>query len=458
MVEEIDASRHPEILFGSFSGLGKMGTQRKAFFIAYHYPPVRSAGIERTVKFLHYLPEFGYRPKVLTTSAFGGVQDDQVLRAWEPLKLYRQLFSETGKCGQVPSFVRTDPGVFKGVVKSLRRRVLIPDGQVTWLPLALLSALRTLRRDPHHLLYSTFPPASAHLLGWMLKRFTGLPWVADFRDSWLYDPLDPVLNKVGYRRTLEQGLEGAVVRGADAVVATTDVSAAYLRQTFPEAASAIEVIPNGFEPYEMGPVRSLPKQDPLFIVYTGSFSYSHPQRTPQPMLEALQGLLDDNPIWARRLRLVLVGNLSPSERQAATRLEQAGIVQIKGPHGYAGVSKLQKGAHVLLLVDHVRDWPSSNVPTKFYEYLGAGRPILALSGPGMVERMVREFKAGFHAAGDDSQAIRRVLVEIYGLFRQDALKVGAKEKDLGGFHRRELTRTLAQCFDRVLETSGEERK
>ena len=434
-----------------------MGTQRKAFFIAYHYPPVRSAGIERTVKFLHYLPEFGYRAKVLTTSAFGGVQEDHVLRAWEPLKLYRRLFNEMGQCGQVPSFLRTDPGIFRGVVKSLRRRVLIPDGQVTWLPLALMSAFRALRRDPHHLLYSTFPPASAHLLGWMLKRLSGLPWVADFRDSWVYDPLDPVLGQ-GYRRTLEQGLEGAVVRGADAVVTTTDVTAAYLSQTYPEAAGAIEVIPNGFEPYDVGTAKSLPKQDPLIIVHTGSFSYSHPRRTPHPMLEALQGLLDENPIWARRLRLILVGNLSPSERQAATPLEQAGIVQIKGPHGHTDVSELQKRAHVLLLVDHVRDWSSSNVPTKFYEYLGAGRPILALSGPGMVERMVKKFKAGFHAAGDDALAIRGILVEIYGRFRQDALKVRVKQKDLRHFHRRELTRKLAQCFDRVLETSGEERK
>ena len=76
----------------------------------------------------------------------------------------------------------------------------------------------------------------------------------------------------------------------------------------------------------------------------------------------------------------------------------------------------------------------------------------------MVERMVKKFKAGFHAAGDDALAIRGILVEIYGRFRQDALKVRVKQKDLRHFHRRELTRKLAQCFDRVLETSGEERK
>ena len=435
-----------------------MGMRRTAFFIAYHYPPVRSAGIERTVKFLHYLPEFGYRTKVLTTSAFGGVQEDQVLRAWEPLKFYRQLFNEMEPCGEVPSFVRTDPGVFSGLVRSLRRWVLIPDGQVTWLPFALRRALCALRRDSYHLLYSTFPPASAHLLGWMLKRLTGLPWIADFRDSWVYDPLDPVLDKIGCRRALEQRLEEIVVRGADAVIATTEVSAAYLRNTYPEAADVIEVIPNGFEPYDFGQAESLSRQNPLQIVHTGSFSYSHPQRTPQPILAALQSLLDENPVWARRLRLVLVGNLSPAERQAATRLEQAGIVQVKGPQGPVAVSALQRQAHVLLLVDHVRDWPSSNVPTKFYEYLGARRPILTLSGPGMVERMVKEFKAGFHAAGDDSHAIRRVLVEIYELFRRDALKVGVDESDLQRFHRRELTRSLALCFDRVIKNSGAKRK
>ena len=431
-----------------------MRTRPTVLFIAYHYPPVHSAGTERTVKFLHYLPRFGYRTRVLTTSAFGGAQDDQVLRAWEPLKLYRQIFNRWEKSEEIPSYVRTDPGVFRGLIKGLRNRVLIPDGQVTWLPLALARALHALRSGPHHLLYSTFPPASAHLLGFMLKRLTGLPWVADFRDSWVYDPLDPGLYVMPGRRALEQRLEGTVVRGADAVVAATEVSADYLRQTYPEAAGAIEVIPNGFEPGTVGPAGSLPGQDPLYIVHTGSFSSSHPRRTPQPMLAALQSLLNEDPAWARRLRLVLVGNLSRAERRAAARLEQAGIVQVEGPQRPAAVSAWQRRAHVLLLVDHVRDWPSSNVPTKFYEYLGAGRPILALCGPGMVERMVGEFKAGFYVAGDDSQAIRRVLVKIYELFRRDALKVDLDGRRLRRFHRRELTRALALCFDRVLESPG----
>lgn len=434
-----------------------MRTRPTVLFIAYHYPPVRSAGIERTAKFLHYLPRFGYRTRVLTTSAFGGAQDDQVLRAWEPLKLYRRLFNHLEKSGEVPSYVRTDPGVFRGLINGLRHWVLIPDVQATWLPFALTRALHALRSRPHHLLYSTFPPASAHLLGLVLKRLTGLPWVADFRDSWIYDPLDPGLYARPFRRALEQRLEGAVVRGADAVVAATEVSAAYLRQTYPEAAGAMEVIPNGFEPEIVGPGSSLSGQDPLYIVHTGSFSSSHPRRTPQPMLTALQSLLDEDPAWARRLRLVLVGNLSRAERRAATPLEQAGIVQVEGPQRPVVVSAWQKRAHVLLLVDHVRDWPSSNVPTKFYEYLGARRPILALCGPGMVERMVRELKAGFHVAGDDSQAIRRVLVRIYELFRRDALKVDVDGRRLRRFHRRDLTRALALCFDRVLESSGAEK-
>ena len=68
--------------------------------------------------------------------------------------------------------------------------------------------------------------------------------------------------------------------------------------------------------------------------------------------------------------------------------------------------------------------------------------------------MVGEFKAGFHVAGDDSQAIRRVLVKIYDLFRRDALKVDVDGRRLRRFHRRELTRALARCFDRVLESPG----
>ena len=369
------------------------------------------------------------------------------MRAWEPLAAYRWLFNKAVRGGQAPSTTRTRPGL----LQRLGRQCLVPDLQLTWIPCALWQALRALGREKIDLLYSSYPPASAHLLALLLKKQTGLPWVADFRDSWIYDPLDPALQESPYRWTLESRLEEAVIHAADAVVVTTEAVAEHLRQTYPEAARRIQVITNGFAPEDFS--RSAPPaiSDPLRIVHTGSFSISHPQRTPQPLFTALTAMLAADPTWAQRLRLDLVGLLSPEEERQAQGLLKAGLIHYQGPQERSAALACQQRAHVLLLVDHVRPWPSSNVPGKFYEYLAAERPVLALGGEGMVERMVRELGAGVFVRADDPVAIRRAIEEIYARFCQGVLETRCDARVLHRYHRRELTRELAGIFDCLVQ-------
>jgi glycosyltransferase involved in cell wall biosynthesis len=433
------------------------GQQDLALFIAYHYPPIHSTGTARSLQFIRFLPEFGYSSRVLTTSAFGsGPQAAD--RAWEPLSLYRRLFQRipvargTGQSHEsaIPSHVRTR-GPLTRPLGWLSRWLLIPDGQITWLPHAFWIGLMAILRERPVLIYSTFPPGSAHLLALALKRVTGLPWVADFRDSWVYDPLNPALEELTYRRWVEQRLEGLVVGAADQVVCATDISADYLRQAYPSAASRIQVITNGHtaagvSPRETSGVKS---EGPMCIVHTGSFSLSHPRRTPLPLFRALDRLLDEDRRWTERLRIILVGPLSREEAGAAVPLQRAGILEVHPAVAPDEAVAWQRQADLLLLVDHKREWLASNVPGKFYEYLATGKPIVALCGPGVVERMVAELGVGFCAAVDDPESIARVLTRAYQLHTVAKLPAGVDEQVLGRFHRRELTAQLARCFDRA---------
>ena len=435
--------------FRTFCRRANTAIRHTLLFIAYHYPPVRSSGIERALQFARHLPEFGYTPLVLTTSAFGGASDSQVQRAWEPLRLYRQLWNREARAGSAPSSQRTDPGPLGGVVRFVRRWALFPDLQITWVPFALQRALQMIERDAPVALYSTFPPASAHLLGLLLKRRTGLPWVADFRDAWTTDPLEPDLP--AWRQTLEGQLEQEVVEAADIVVTATELSAEYLRQRYGRAAARVRVIPNGFDPEEFSGIQAPPPASgPLRLVHTGSFAYSHPQRSPQPLFAALETLLAEDRSWASSLRLVLAGSLSPGERLGARVLEAAGMVECLGPLERRQALELQQQAHLLLLVDHARPWPASNVPGKFYEYLAARRPVLALCGPGMVADLMRQLGAGLQAPPDDVGAIRQVLVEAWERFGRGQLHGAVAAEQLVPFHRRELAGQLAGCFDALV--------
>lgn len=449
----------------------RVSSAKTALFVAYHYPPIRSGGVERTLKFTRYLPEFGYRPVVLTTSAFGRPQmEDGALRAWEPLQTYRFLFNRGIHAQPPPSTARTRFPL-AGTIRLVGRRFLVPDGQITWAPAAALKALRYLRRHPVDLICTTSPPASAHLAGLFLQRRTGLPWVADFRDSWIYDPLDPELENRRFRREFERRLEKWVVSAADAVIATTEISAEYFGKAYPDSDGKIEVITNGFDPGEAEADSSCPEgplgesagsvpdpqagsrnertPGPLRLLHTGSFSGSHPQRSPKALFAALVSLLQGDEEWRRRIRLELVGSLNAPEQEAAAPLLDAGVAAIPGEVDRESALELQRRADVLLLVDHARPWPSSNVPGKFFEYAATGRPILALCGEGMVARMMARLGAGICVPPDDEEQIRGALVRLYREHREGEMR-GADPESLRPFHRRELTRQLAACFDRVV--------
>jgi len=442
--------------------------KRSVLFVAYHFPPMRSAGVERSAKFVRYLPEFGFAPLVLSTGAFGSRAHDGVVRCWEPVALYRRLLNPAARSDPEAASRTRTAGPQAGWLRALRRVLFVPDGQITWLPGAAWSALRALRRQPTDLIYTSSPPWSAHLLGRFLKEQTGLPWVADFRDAWIYDPLDPALLTMPYRRELERRLEASVLAEADAVITATQITADDLRRRYPEQAHKIRIVTNGFDPGDGTPLpeglvidagtRSGPQageteeatpagsprvNGPLRLVHTGSFAYSHPQRTPMPLLSALRRLIELEPVWSQRLQLTLVGELSPEEQSAA-----AGVARVVGAVDRATALGYQQRADVLLVVDHRRPWPASNVPGKLFEYLATGKPLLALCGPGEVERTVTELHAGLCVAPDDVDAIDEALRDLWRRHEEGTLpRVTAS---LQPYHRRELTRQLAVCFDEVL--------
>lgn len=453
--------------------------KRTALFLAYHYPPVRSAGVERTARFVHHLPDYGYRARVLTTSTFGGHSDGHVLRAWEPLAWYLRL--------RGPS-ARRDPAAparsgRNGPVRNLVRRwLLVPDAQLTWLPAAAAMALRHIRSDPPDILYSTSPPASAHLLGLLLKRLTGLPWVADFRDSWVCDPLDSALLDMPFRRHVEGRMESAVAAEADLVIAATDISASYLTERAGLGADRIRVITNGYEPADLVdpegsrltpegllldpavesseasrpflPAAPAPAESHcLRLVHTGSFSFSHPDRSPLPLFAALGGLMDGDERWRDRIRLVLAGRASPEEAAAARRLEERGVAECLGEVDRAAALALQRQADVLVVVDHPRPWPASNLPGKVFEYLATGRPVLALCGPGALRDFMGRIGGGLTVPPDDVGAIRAALVELASRKVTGDLPPGVPQERLAPYQRSELTRRLALCFDEVVAQS-----
>jgi glycosyltransferase involved in cell wall biosynthesis len=233
----------------------------RVLFISYQFPPVGGAGVQRPAKFVKYLREFGWEVTVLTPSNPSVPVFDKSLcadlpadlaivksRTWEPAYAAKQnLAVNRAAAGGIFQKVR---GLALAPVRALAGALLQPDPQVLWLPGAFLAASRLLQKAPHDVIFATAPPYSDLALGALLKKRFGLPLVVDYRDEWdLSSQYLEHSRSDRWTRFVQERMQSWVLRSADAVVATTRLSAERLLERAREARSSAvtRCIYNGFD-------------------------------------------------------------------------------------------------------------------------------------------------------------------------------------------------------------------
>ena len=407
--------------------------------VAYHYPPIVSGGTERATSLVRHLPALGYRPHILTTNAFGDEGHGSVYRAGEWVGWYRRLFNPAAEDLPADTRSRTRTGSSLTPLARMARSFLVPDGQVGWLPSAYRSARHILVSHPVRLVLTTGPPFSSHLLGLALHQTTQLPWIADFRDAWTYDPLDSALKTSGLRNRIESCMERVVIERAARIACVTEVAAEHLRSRSSEA--NVTVIPNGYAVEDVPDRMSDPDGSRFRFVHTGSFSSSHPLRSPEPLVEAARLLRSE-----ADFELVFVGHLTEDEKKILQPLVESGHATIAGTVNRAEALVWQARADVLLVVDHPRQVMASNIPGKVYEYGASGKPILAVASPGATRQLVEDSGSGLcvgHDPADIASAMRA--------FIDGDADVKANPVWWEQFERKNAVRSMAELFGEVME-------
>jgi glycosyltransferase involved in cell wall biosynthesis len=365
-----------------------------------------TVGGNRWLAMSKYLRRFGHEVAVLTTSAFGALPDDNDLVITRSPDLIaapwlRALFRRPPlpKGGESPGVDKPPSGIVT--------RTVVPDPYlVTWVPGAVRAARQLQRERGFDCVITTSAYESAHLVPLAMP---GRPaWVADFRDGWTFHPWRPPY-LTALQTDLDRALERKVVRTANRVtVAQLPVADDFRRRLGADAAH----IPNGWDPDLKGEADAaqpppLP-EDRLVLVHTGRLSGAW-GRHPGKLLEALRRLLERDPGARERIALVFAGRLDRLEQELLTRAALDGVVVHLGhlPRGQA--MALQRRADALLLItSRELVW---ELPGKLFEYLGAGRPILALAEGNEAARVVRETGTGVTVSPDDVEGIERALAD-----------------------------------------------
>ncbi len=420
-----------------------MPAMRNVLMIAFHFPPEGgSSGVLRTLKFSKYLPEFGWRPTVITAvpSAYGSTDPGLMKDISNHVEVIRAFCFDAKR---LFSFRKRYIGM-----------VTVPDRYVSWLPFAVRAALRQIARHKYELIYSTCPIPTAHLVACLCQSLTGLRWVADFRDPWIED-----IQYSGYSRLrfhVERSMEATVVKRCTLLTVTTDLLREELHARYPALpAQKIEVVSNGFDEQDFETLDDIepPCTHVLEIVHSGHVNPDY--RNPICLMQAISRLVQTRQIPESEIRLIFLGGgyylKSEAFQNQVNTLALQNVVEVVDRMPYAQSLRRLHAAGVLLILQGGYD-TRHLIPAKAFEYLRTGRPILALTGDGVTARLVREFDAGYIVAIDDVDGICRVLLQIHRHFSHGTLNVRVDLDRLrGGYSRRNLTASLAGLFDRLSE-------
>ncbi len=438
---------------------------RRVLMISHAFPPAGGVGVQRSAKFAKYLPDFGWCPIVWSAGRIRNLPYDPSLLADLPPDLTHYRVGSQGGAFRRPKlaerFATTALGdwwcyrVVPGIGWRVRRGIdcvtcrLFPDDRVLWALRSLRPLLRVVRADGVDVIYSTYSPASNHLLAGWLKRFTGLPWVSDYRDLWIDDYCYPPTGR--FRRCADHRLQQNMLEQADAVVAVNQQQADILASHVPSQTDRFYVVPNGvdiedFDRLDPGEVRERLHGPPdrFVLTFTGQF-------TSRRVGDALFDGLGYFARWVARqgggFELRVVGVISHEMRK---RFKAAGVpLATTGflPHDQA--IEHMVSADVLLLLTPVGHHASTLTTGKVYEYLASDRPILLIGSEDSVARqLITGFNAGIFAVPNRDEIVT-ALKQLFNEWKRNALPSTCHRAQLRPFTRKHLAGQLAKILNEV---------
>jgi glycosyltransferase involved in cell wall biosynthesis len=370
----------------------------KLLIVSYFFPPTAAAGSFRMLGFARHLPQLGWQTVVVAP----------------PRLPFEPVDPELGE--QVPPETVVYPVLNpEGLAGKAVRKAFGPYS--VWLTRALGACARAVRDHRPDAVLTTGPPHLVHLLGLVLKRRYGLPWVADFRDPWITkDEGTPTCGHLGSRRSLRRRwltrLERAVIEQADAIASTGPLATRKLCESFPQQRSKMVTLTNGYDPERFEPGDSpAAAGDPVRIVHAGEL---YAGRDPGPFLDAIRDVVTGG---GRGSVQVQFFGQNPGGFDFPAEIRHRGletVVATPGQVPYTQALRAMSRSDILLLLDS--PGRRVGVPAKIYEYLGAGRSILALGEPdGDLAWVLRESGVPHRIAPlKDAAAIRQALIELIG--------------------------------------------
>lgn len=443
---------------------------RKILIITYYWPPSGGAGVQRWLKFVKYLHDFGWEPVVYTpANPESPVNDISLLKdvpenievlkthIWEPYDLYKKFVGRKKEEKINTGFLTENKkaGITEKISVWLRGNLFIPDARRFWIKPSVEFLSEYLSKHKIDIIASTGPPHSMHLIAMELKKKFRIPWLADFRDPWTNIDFYSDLMLTSQADKKHHRLENEVLFNADAVVSVGTIMSEEFERKYQNSSIKDQekknkrrekffVISNGFD------------EDDLFKGKTEAdkkFSLSHigslvKTRNPEIFWKVLSDVVSTNAGFKNDLQIKLVGKVDYSVLDS---LEEYNLKKYLNRVEYLNhdeVVKIQQQSQILLLLLNNTPNAKGILTGKFFEYLAANRPILCI-GPenGEAAAILSETNTGVAIDFSNEKGMKEIILQYYSLYKSNNLSV--QSKNIQKYSRKELTKELAAVLEKL---------
>jgi len=416
---------------------------RKLLMVAYHFPPIGGSGAIRPLKLAKYLVEFGWQPVVLSVK-----NPDWYYAADKNLLDELSPEIERHDCRMFRSawvYYLLNPFRFRFLDGLIRRYLFHPDEQIGWIPFAFSAASKIIRAHDISAVYSTSSPLSSHLIAYLIHKRFNIPWVADFRDEWVENP--DVICPTRIHRRFHYGLEKMIAENASRIITPAPEFCRLLKKH--SGCAECETFYMGFDPQDQPSAidKNLRERfaGRFTLVFAGMFYASF---RPDRLLRVINALIDNNVIASDSVRVIFVGANTAGDLKERDRhdvFEFTGFVAHKEALGY-----IYSADALLLLLS--QDRGKNVVPSKTFEYLGSGKPILALiPSDGDTAAIIHRAGAGLVADYDDDNAIEAAFLQLHRQWQEKAEITGPDAKALTEFDQRLITKRFTARLDEMID-------
>ncbi|MFN1836177.1 glycosyltransferase family 4 protein [Balneola sp. MJW-20] len=433
---------------------------KKILIIVYYWPPSGGSGVQRWVKFVKYLKKLGWDPVIyapsnpeypaIDPSLDEDLPDDlRVIKRpiTEPYHLYKKLvgLKKDDKLGSGLMREEGGSGLMHRLSVWIRGNFFIPDARKWWIKPSIRFLTELLNKERFDAIVTTGPPHSMHMIGLGLKKNTGLPWLADFRDPWTNIDFIEDLNLSSAARKKHEQMEQEVLDLADEIVVVSPT----MRSDYSDMTDTpVTVITNGFDTNDFAPADEGPRKDHFLLTHIGMMTST---RNPETLWQALAGIRDKYPEKASKFKLQLIGKVDASIKAKIREYGLQEMVEVSDYVPHEQIIREQRKSHALLLI--INESPNAGLllPGKLFEYMASGRPVICTTPvDGDAAEVLRESGIGKVVSTYDKDALQQQILELMDqpdIYHSKELKPGSAVMK---FSRQELTRKLTERLESII--------